>query len=142
MDYNESMASLEAEGFVWGRFPEYFPFGDIRLGEGNYQRLVERALSLLDNPEQQAVLLSLLDAQTCVRLEQIWVQGEQDPADALPVHGHILSAWLQINSNIRFALGLPDRDLRGAMLGLPRGEMLADRIIQPVGPAGRLNKLV
>ena len=134
MDYNESMACLETEGFVWGRFPEYFPFGNIGLGEGNYQRLVERALSLLDNPDQQAVQLSLLDAQTCVRLAQIWVQGEQNPADALPVHGHILSAWLQINSNIRFALGLPDRDSRGAMLALSRGEMLADRIVQPVGP--------
>lgn len=142
MDYSELMACLEAEGFAWGRFPDYFPFGDIGLGEGNYQRLVERVLSLLESPVQQVVLLSLLDAQACVRLEQVWVQGEQDPANALPIHGHILSAWLQINSNIRFALGLPYRDLRGAMLALPLGEMLADRIIQPVGPAGRLNKLV
>jgi hypothetical protein len=43
------------------------------LREGNYQRLVEKCLTLIPEKDQQARLLDLLDAQGCVFLEQCWV---------------------------------------------------------------------
>ena len=135
MKFEDSIASLEADGFIWDRLRDYFPFGDVSLREGNYQRLLERILALLTKPEQQSILLSLLDAQACVLLEQVWVQQEQSERIGLKpsLDGHFISAWLQINSNFRHGLRLPDRDGRGAMLKLPAGEMLADRIVQSLG---------
>lgn len=131
MNYKDSVAALESEGFLWARFRDYFPFGDVSLREGNYQRLVDRILSLLPTAEEKATLLSLLDAQACVLLEQVWVQQEQaEDSGKKSVDGHFITAWLQINSNFRHSLRLRDRDARSAMLKLPRGEMLADRIVQ------------
>jgi len=131
MKYDDSIAALDSEGFMWERLRDYFPFGDISLGEGDYQRLVERILALLPSPDQKSTLLSLLDAQTCVLLEQVWVQQEQAAqlGRQSEVDGYFISAWLQINRNFRHNLGLRDRDARGAMLKLPSGEMLADRIV-------------
>ena len=137
MRYEQSIASLESEGFIWARLRDYFPFGDTSLREGNYQRLVEKILSFLPSPQDKSTFLALLDAQACVLLEQVWVQQEQSPKEtSSSIDGHFISAWLQINSNFRHSLGLPDRDARGAMLKLKAGELLADRIVRPIGSTG------
>lgn len=129
MRYEESLAALDSEGFQWRRFRDYFPFGDLSLREGNYQRLLDRVLSLLPDKAQQEAIVSLLDAQACVFLEQLWVQQEQTNSGG--TDSHFVATWLQINSNLRSKYGLLDRDPRGAMLKLKSPEMLIDRILWP-----------
>jgi hypothetical protein len=131
MSYEEAMNFLEKSGFAWNQFREFFPFGDIDLREGNYQRLAEKCLTFITEKEQQARFIDLLDAQGFVFLEQCWVQNElsSDSTNPFQIHAHFASAWLQINSNLRNQFGLPDRDSRGAMLKLQAAECLAERIV-------------
>ena len=128
MRYEESLAALDAVGFEWERLRDYFPFGDLSLREGNYQRLLDRVLSLVPDIRQQEVIVSLLDAQGCVFLEQLWVQQEQ--ANSSGADGHFVATWLQINSNMRAKYGLQSRDARGAMLSLKPPDMLIDWILR------------
>lgn len=132
MNYEDALKYLEKSGFVWDQFREFFPFGDIELREGNYQRLVEKCLTLIPEKVQQARLLDLLDAQGCVFLEQCWVQNEftSESTNPFQIHAHFASAWLQINSNLRYRFGLPERDARGAMLKLQTTECLAERMVR------------
>jgi hypothetical protein len=132
MSYEEAMNHLEKLGFVWDQFREFFPFGDIALREGNYQRLAEKCLTLITEKEQQARFLDLLDAQGCVFLEQCWVLNElcSENTNPFQIHAHFASAWLQINSNLRYQFGLSDRDARGAMLNLKATECLAERMVR------------
>lgn len=134
MDYEEAMKALDQNGFKWEDFREIFPFGDISLREGNYQRLVSKCLSLLPSLEQKIRLLDLLDAQGSVFLEQCWVQNELTTGQESPfqIHAHFALAWLQINSNLRHELDLPARDTRSAMLKLSLQETLAERLVVPV----------
>jgi hypothetical protein len=123
MNYTEAMEFLERQGFSWAHFREMFPFGEISLGEGNYQRLVTKAVETCNTDAERALLLDLLDAQACVFLEQGWAfqeqlknLGIQPPGD---FGAHIASNWLQVDSNIRGQIDLPRKDGRGAMLKLP-----------------------
>lgn len=131
MGYDESIKALNENGFKWEDFRDIFPFGDISLREGNYQRLVSKCLELLPSLDHRIKLLDLLDTQGCVFLEQCWVQNELTPGQENPfqIHAHFALAWLQINSNLRHQFELPARDMRGAMLKLKLNENLAERMI-------------
>jgi len=134
MDFESATNLLKTEGFSWARFRDFFPFGDISLREGNYQKLVLEILEQLGTPEQKEMLLDLLDTQNCVYLEQVWIQNEQhEDKDDLPfpIEAHFITAQMQINSNIRWDIGLKKKDLRSLMLNLPISERLLDRIMIP-----------
>jgi hypothetical protein len=133
MKYEDSMHAIQAKGFDWALFREYFPFGDISLREGNYQKLVTAALEALSPHEERARLIALLDAQAAVFLEQAYVQNEaiekSNPnTDSDGLDAHFASAWIQINSNLSDLYELPRRQLRSVMLDLGKNETLADRI--------------
>lgn len=130
--YDAAIQMLDRDGFDWRKFQEYFPFGELGLREGNYQRLVTKAVECLNTNEQRERLLDLLDAQACVFLEQVWVQNEELEKLDLPTiesGGHFPSAWLQINSNIRRENGLTDKNCRHLMLNLSEKHTLVDRLI-------------
>ncbi len=137
MDYESSLRSIANEGFRWNRLREYFPFGDITLREGNYQRLTTAVLETLPDSTDREIFLALMDAQAAVFLEQVWVQNEQlqrcGEEGPFKIEGHFAAAWLQINDNLRHSYSLRTRNTRGAMLKLQPQETIADRI------AGREN---
>lgn len=139
MNYDSALRSLEQDGFRWERLQDYFPFGDVALREGNYQRLVQAALAAIKSPVEQQLLLDLLDAQACVFTEQVWVANEMAEKSGAPkpfsVEAHFSTAWLQINSNLRFENSLEPRDTRAAMLKLQPQETLAARIVRLSGSA-------
>ncbi len=132
MNYEASLSAIATDGFRWELLREYFSFGDITLREGNYKRLVEAAIKSLDDDDAAARLLDLLDAQASTFLEQVWVQNEQmsqlGQESPFVIEGTFSSTWLQIHSNLRHARGLPPRDLRHAMLNLPKDDSIASRI--------------
>ena len=133
MKYEDSMHAIKAKGFDWALFREYFPFGDISLREGNYQKLVTAALETLSQHEERVRLIALLDAQAAVFLEQVFVQNEalekSDPnIEQEGLDAHFASAWIQINSNLSRHFNLPRRELRYVMLNLDKNETLADKI--------------
>ena len=131
MDFDSSMRQLERDGFSWKLFRDYFPFGDIGLREGSYQKLVVKILECLESDKERELLLDMLDAQNCVFLEQVWIQNENSEGteQPFPVEGHFITAQLQINSNLRYQYGLAKKDARQAMLNLPDSESLIDRLI-------------
>lgn len=133
MKYEDSMQAIQAKGFEWALFREYFPFGDVSLREGNYQKLVIAALEALPQHEERVQLIALLDAQAAVFLEQAYVQNEAleklDPdTDPDGLDSHFASAWIQINSNLSGLYDLPSRQLRSVMLNLAKSETLADKM--------------
>jgi len=137
MNYESALHSLEQDGFRWELFREYFPFGDVALREGNYQRLAQAAIGAIGNKDEQQLLLDLLDAQACVFTEQVWVANEMaDKAGVtkpFAMEAHFSTAWLQINDNLRYANGLQPRGARTAMLRLRPPETLATRITRSHG---------
>jgi hypothetical protein len=131
MKYKDSMDSIRSRGFEWALFREYFPFGDISLREGNYQRLVEAALEALSLSEEQTQLIAMLDAQAAVFWEQAFVQNEaleKLNIEVTSVDAHIAYAWIQINSNLSRQYKLPHRDLSSLMLKLGQQDFLADKL--------------
>ena len=131
MKYKDSLESIQINGFDWALFREYFPFGDISLREGNYEKLVTAALDALTHRDERSQLMALLDAQAAVFLEQTYVQNEaMEKMNIEPtgIEAHFASAWIQINSNLSFEYKLPRRQMRSAMLELGIDESLADKI--------------
>jgi hypothetical protein len=131
MKYKECLESIQTNGFDWALFRNYFPFGDISLREGNYQRLVEAALDALSLSEEQAQLIAMLDAQAAVFWEQAFVQNEaleKLNIEVTSVDAHIAAAWIQINSNLSLQYELPRRDLGSIMLELGQQDYLADKL--------------
>jgi hypothetical protein len=131
LNFEDSLDSLNREGFSWQKFREYFPFGDISLREGNFQKLVGKLLDALPTKEQKELLLDMLDTQNAIFLEQVWLQNEQaEDTDDQPfkIYGHFISAQLQITSNFRYEHNLTSRDTRAIMLKLSHSERLLDRI--------------
>lgn len=131
MKYKECLESIQTNGFDWALFRNYFSFGDISLGEGNYQRLVEAALEALSLPESQTQLIAMLDAQAAVFWEQAFIQNEaleKLNIDPTGVDAHIAASWIQINSNLSRQYKLPRRDLRSIMLKLGEQDYLADKL--------------
>ena len=134
MDFTSAINFIENKGFSWAKFRELFPFGDISIREGNYQKLVTKVLEQLGTSEQKELLLDMLDTQLCIFLEQVWIQNEQandDENKPFPVEGHVITAQLQINSNMRWELSLRKRDARGMMLNLSEDKLLLDRMMVP-----------
>lgn len=133
MKYEDAMFAIQSKGFDWALFREYFPFGDISLREGNYQKLVTTALDALSEHEDRIQLIGLLDAQAAVFLEQAYVQNEafeklNPNVEPDGLEAHFASAWIQINSNLSYDYALPRRRLRSVMLELGKNETLADKI--------------
>ena len=135
MNCESALHSIHQDGFRWDRFRDYFPFGDVSLREGNYQRLVQAALAELHVEDERQLLLDLLDAQGCVFTKQVWVANEMaEKAGAVKpftIEAHFSTAWLQINDNLRREHGLPARGARSAMLNLQPPETLAIRFTRP-----------
>ena len=133
MSFEESIAELETRGFSWNRFRDYFPFGDISLREGNFQKLLTRVLETLATDADKQILLDLVDTQNAVFLEQVWVQNEKadSPEDrSFDAFGHFITAQLQITGNLRTTLNFSPRDIRRVMLNLGSEESLLNRINQ------------
>lgn len=131
MKYKDSLDSIQTNGFEWALFREYFPFGDISLREGNYEKLVTAALDALSHHDERSQLMALLDAQAAVFLEQTYVQNEaMEKMNIEPtgIEAHFASAWIQINSNLSFKYKLPNRNLSSIMLELGIDESLAEKI--------------
>jgi hypothetical protein len=131
MNYKDSLDSIQTKGFDWALFRNYFPFGDISLREGNYQRLVEAALNTLSLAEDQTQLIAMLDAQAAVFWEQAIVQNEAVEKlniEVTNIDAHIAAAWIQINSNLSRQYNLPCRDLGSIVLGLGQKDFLADKL--------------
>jgi hypothetical protein len=133
MKYEDAMLSIQSKGFDWALFREYFPFGDISLREGNYQKLATAALDALSEHEERIQLIALLDAQAAVFLEQAYVQTEaleklNPNVDPDGLDAHFASAWIQINSNLSDDYDLPRRKLRSVMINLGKNETLADKM--------------
>jgi len=131
MKFENTLKSIQKNGFDWALFRDYFPFGDISLGEGNYQRLVEASLGAIRLSEERTKLIAMLDAQAAVFWEQSFVQNEsleKLSIETTGVDAHIAAAWIQINSNLSRQYKLPRRDLRAIMLEFGQQDFLADRI--------------
>jgi hypothetical protein len=131
MKYKDSLESIQIKGFDWALFREYFPFGDISLREGNYEKLVTAALDALSHHDERSQLIALLDVQAAVFLEQMYVQNEaMEKMDIEPtgIEAHFASAWIQINSNLSFKYKLPHRNLSSIMLELGQQDFLADKL--------------
>jgi hypothetical protein len=131
MKYKDSLESIQTKGFDWALFREYFPFGDISLREGNYEKLVTAALDALSHHDERSQLIALLDVQAAVFLEQMYVQNEaMEKMDIEPtgIEAHFASAWIQINSNLSFKYKLPHRNLSSIMLELGQQDFLADKL--------------
>ena len=60
MKFENSLKSIQANGFDWALFREYFPFGDISLREGNYEKLVTAALDALSHHDERSQLIQVL----------------------------------------------------------------------------------
>jgi hypothetical protein len=141
MNYESALQSIQTDGFRWERFREYFPFGDVSLREGNYERLVQAALAAVKDGNMQQLLLDMLDAQACVFTEQVWVANEMaekaGETEPFTIEAHFSTAWLQINDNLRFERSLQPRGARSVMLKLKPHETLALRITRsPHAPGG------
>ena len=123
MRYAASMHYIERRGFRWERFGDIFPFGPRIHSEGEWERLVTTAVKSIEEPAGRELLMDLIDAQLCVygeRCDAINQKlGEDEWGDG-PLVGELeFSAnMLQINSNIRSALGLRPKDGRRAMMKL------------------------
>lgn len=131
MKYKDSLESIQINGFDWALFRKYFPFGDISLREGNYEKLVTAALDALAHHDERSQLMALLDAQAAVFLEQTFVQNEamqKMNIEPTGIEAHFASAWIQINSNLSFKYKLPDRNLSSIMLELGQQDFLADKL--------------
>lgn len=130
MDAQQRIEILKREGFNWKRFGDYFPFGDVTLREGNYQRLLEECLESLDSDAECIKLLDLLDTQGSVFLEQMWSINEMlDDEDAeIGMAAHFCAAWLQINSNLRNQHGLGNTSTRQMMMNLSKDDSLIARL--------------
>ena len=131
MTFEESTCHIANNGFSWNCFRDHFPFGDVSLREGNFQKLVSVILETLNTNEEKELLLDLIDSQNAIFLEQIWIQNErEDSQEERPfkVYGNLITAQLQITSNLRWQHHLSPRDARGAMLKLDKSEMLISRI--------------
>ena len=130
MKFEESISSINQFGFRWSLFQKYFCFGDTSLGEGNYQKLVIASLESLKDYKDKVRLISLLDMQAAVFLEQIWVMNEKSKQknEVDLIQSHIASAWIQINENISRSYKLPHRDMSSLMFRLDENESLVDRL--------------
>jgi hypothetical protein len=131
MKYEDSLESIQTKGFDWALFREYFPFGDISLREGNYEKLVTAALDALSHHDERSQLIALLDVQAAVFLEQMYVQNEaMEKMNIEPtgIEAHFASAWIQINFNLSFKYKLPHRNLSSIMLELGQQDFLADKL--------------
>jgi hypothetical protein len=130
MDASQRIERLQAEGFNWKLFGEYFPFGDVTLREGNYQRLLEQCLRCLESDAERVKLLNLLDIQGCAFLEQMWSINEmlENEDTEIGMAAHFCAAWLQINSNFRHEYGLGQTSARQIMMNLDKDDSLMGRL--------------
>lgn len=132
MSLQSAFELLDKNGFQWSMFRDVFPFGDITLREGDFQKLVSRVIDYLNSDDDKELLLDMIDTQNCIFLEQVWLQNEKAETanKPFPMHGHIITAQLQITSNLRHKFELFDRNARNTMLNLDESVRLIERITQ------------
>jgi hypothetical protein len=109
---SEAAHPLESETFVWARFREYFPFGDVSLRERRYEDILSKVLDGFKTDRERTLLLDMLDIQTCVLLEQVWIQQEQTGSGGQGLffkETHIASSRLSCHSMLRQMYHLPSK---------------------------------
>lgn len=121
---------LETEEFVWVKFREYFPFGDVSLRERRYQDIVTKALDGFKSARERELLLDMLDLQACVLIEQVWIQQEQTgngKRRLFAAETHFSSSRLSLHSLLRLQYDLPSKTSGGTVLDdLPQEMTLFD----------------
>jgi hypothetical protein len=127
MIFEMAVLEIESSGFKWEKVSEYFPVADYELREGNYEKLVTLCLEKLESPADKELLLDLLDAQSAVTLEQLWIQNEKSvqSRERNVVAVHFVSAWLQINANLRYENNLVGRNMRQRMMSMGATDTIA-----------------
>jgi len=125
----EMVQEIKTKGFSWASFQELFPFGYLKITEGQYLQLVNAVLDALPDDRQRSLLLDLLDTQWCVFIEQKWIAREfnSDPNLFIGIN-HFALARLQIGSSMRAERNLGYKDGRRAMMSLNPEETLFDRL--------------
>lgn len=125
---------LETEVFVWARFREFFPLGDFSLRERRYLDILTKVLDGFKTYRERELLLDMLDIQTCVLLEQVWIQQEQTGSEGRELFGgeaHFASSWLTLNSRLRRMYDLPSKTSgRDFLFDLPQAMTLFDLLEQ------------
>ena len=91
--------------------------------QGQYQNSVEVVLERLP-PDQQIILLDLLDLQWVVFVEQLAILSTHQLVAELEGKLDTADARLQINSNLRGQFRLPGRNLRNALMAMPPGSLI------------------
>lgn len=125
--FERALRELEHQGLRWERFQALFPFGFLRIREGEYVQLVEAALRSISDAAEQSHFMDLLDMQWCTYLEQLWAMSSYtDEEDAYVGEMHFADARLQLGSNIRRDFNLPGKDLRKLMMSVGGDDTLAD----------------
>lgn len=101
----QAIDSVKTSGFDWGMLKQYFRYTDQWLSEGEYSTLLHVSISSLAEIQDRERLLELLDLQYVVLLEQATFQTEKVGDNNLFFFERV-SAYLQINLNVRNAFGL------------------------------------
>jgi hypothetical protein len=103
---------LETEAFVWARFREYFPLGDVSLRERRYEDVVTKVLDGFKTDRERELLLDMLDMQACVLLEQVWIQQEHSGKGGKELffeETHFASSRMSLHSMLRTMYRLPEK---------------------------------
>lgn len=120
---NMDALSIPSHSPMWPNFWESFPYGDLVSSQGQYQNSVEVVLERLP-PDQQTILLDLLDLQWVVFVEQLAILSTHQLVAELEGKLDTADARLQINSNLRGQFRLPGRNLRNALMAMPPGSLI------------------
>jgi hypothetical protein len=107
---DEAKYTIESEGFDFTQLQALFPFGFLGIREGEYAELVEMALDSLSTPDDQTLLMDLLDVQWHVYCEQLgFARDRSDDPESLVGLMHFAEARIQIDENVRCSRGLPSK---------------------------------
>ena len=127
---SEAPHPLESETFVWARFREYFPFGEVSLRERRYEDILTKVLEGFKTDRERTLLLDMLDIQTCVLLEQVWIQQEQTGSGGQGLffeETHVASSRLSRHTMLRETYHLPSKTSgRSVLLSVPKTITLFD----------------
>jgi hypothetical protein len=84
---DEAKYTIESEGFDFTQLQALFPFGFLGIREGEYVELVEMALDSLTTPDDQTLLMDLLDMQWYVYCEQLgFASDRSDDSNSFREH--------------------------------------------------------
>lgn len=125
---DDALASIENEGFNWRLVREYFRFTDQWLSEGDYEKMLDKALASVGDDDGRNVLIDMLDLEYAVFLEQVALQeqmlGKLACEDENVAFVERVMAYLQINANNRPRSGEHRMSARSALLKIPPGQLI------------------